>query len=254
MKRTFFFLLAAWCFGVLVPFGYAMDLSKAKAYFLSADYKAAITEGEKALSEVEEAPELDELYYLLGLSYLKDGNFLRATDIFEIILNEFKASALRGEATLGLGDAYFLKQDYQKAKTYYRELLRFDKNSRLLPSAYYRLRQCALKEGDTQEAKAYLSIIEEKYPGYAQIDTAEPACPMGGDFFTVQVGSFSKKANADTLMQKLIAKGFPAYVQDSGPSGINGYRVKVGKFKLRQEAAEAQMRLSQDGYPARICP
>jgi len=55
---------------------------------------------------------LDELYYLLSLSYLKDGNYLRASDIFEIILREFKGSRFKEDALLALGDTYFLRGDY----------------------------------------------------------------------------------------------------------------------------------------------
>ena len=83
-------------------FAYALDLDKLKAYFLSGDYKSAITEGERVLAKVEDSGPIDELYYILGLSYLKDGNYLRASDIFEIILNECKGSHFKDDAILRL--------------------------------------------------------------------------------------------------------------------------------------------------------
>ncbi len=93
---------------------FALDLDKTRALFISGDYKAAITEGEKTMAKTtSNSLGLDELYYILGLSYLKDGNYLRASDIFEIILKEFKDTQFSADAKAGLADAYFLKGDYK---------------------------------------------------------------------------------------------------------------------------------------------
>jgi cell division septation protein DedD len=56
--------------------------------------------------------------------------------------------------------------------------------------------------------------------------------------FTVQVASFPLRSEAETLKNKLAAKGYQAYIVDSnqGDKGI-WYRVRVGK-RLEQEAAK----------------
>ncbi|MBN1913662.1 MAG: hypothetical protein JW788_04610 [Candidatus Omnitrophica bacterium] len=51
--------------------------------YLSGDYKAAISEGEKILAQAKDQDGLDELYYILALSYMKEGNYLRASDILK---------------------------------------------------------------------------------------------------------------------------------------------------------------------------
>jgi len=43
---------------------YALSLDRLKTYFLSADYKSAITEGEKILAANKESPDSEELYYI----------------------------------------------------------------------------------------------------------------------------------------------------------------------------------------------
>jgi cell division septation protein DedD len=68
--------------------------------------------------------------------------------------------------------------------------------------------------------------------------------PAGGarhsenNSFTVQVASFPLRSEAETLKNKLSAKGYQAYIVDSnqGDKGI-WYRVRVGK-RLEQEAAK----------------
>ena len=251
-----FILFCALLFGFL-PNAYALDLDKAKAYFLSGDYNSAISEGERLLAGYSSAANSDELYYILALSYMKDGNYLRASDIFEIILKEFKQSSFRDEATLGLGDTYFLRGEYDKAKAYYQELLNINGRGKLVPSAYYRLSQCAFKQGNSAEGKEYLNKLKEGFPLNPELILNRDLCflPDPSDFYyTVQVGAFSSLENARRLTDKLVQGGYPAYLQELDSPGKPSYRVRVGKFKLRQEAAEWNDKLTQEGYPTRICP
>ncbi|MBI2094661.1 MAG: SPOR domain-containing protein [Candidatus Omnitrophica bacterium] len=84
---------------------------------------------------------------------------------------------------------------------------------------------------------------------------ASPVLGMGAveetPLFSVQVGSFSKKENAQNLLRKLAGKGYDAYLVE-GPSGT--WRVRVGRFASKEEAEEAKARLDQDGTPTKIVP
>ena len=236
---------------------YALDLTMVKACFLKGDYKSAIIEGEKNLgSATGNSYGLDELYYILGLSYLKDGNYLRATDIFEIILREFKRSAFGDEAKLALGDTYFLKGEYARAQTYYKELADSKRQHKLKPLAYERLSQCALKTGNTGEARNYLAKLKIEFPLALNLGNQinkEAAIPSDL-YYTVQVGSFSNQVNARNLAQNLINQGCPAYLEESNSQGEVSYRVRAGKFHSRQEAADLEKKLVALGYPTKIFP
>lgn len=65
----------------------------------------------------------------------------------------------------------------------------------------------------------------------------------GGAGYVVQVGSFSQKANAATLAGKLVAKGFPAFVESSSTKGKSIFRVKVGPRPTREAADDLRQRL-----------
>ena len=65
----------------------------------------------------------------------------------------------------------------------------------------------------------------------------------GGAGYVVQVGSFSQKANAETLTAKLKAKGFPAFVEGTKAGGKSIYRVKVGPRPTREAADGLRQRL-----------
>lgn len=235
---------------------YALDLDKLKSSFLSGDYKSAISEGEKLLAKADSPFGIDELYYILGLSYLKDGNYFRASDIFEIILNEYKRSDFKEKARLSLGDVYFLRGNFEKAKACYEELVNSNLNNELKPEVYLRLSQAGFKTGDLEEAEGYLAKLKQEFPAYASLMDNKDTHLSGplDYYYTVQVGAFSNIANARNLTEKLVKKGYPAYMEEERSDNKTSYRVKVGKSGLRQEIAELEKRLAQEGYPTKICP
>ncbi len=249
-KIIFSIVLVMW-----VTTGYCLSIDKVKFYFLNADYKSAISEGEKVLKGSDtRSPNLAELYYILGLSYLKDGNYLRASDIFEIILKEFKDSLFTEEAKLALGDTYFLKGDYDKAQGYYNELISSNPRTKLKAMAYYRLSQVGFKKGDTQAAKEYLDKLKTDFPSSLEIKLNKDLYALSDIYYTVQVGSFINTVNARNLRDKLISKGYDAYLQDADTNGVKTYRVKVGRLKSRPEASQLENKLSSEGYPTKIIP
>lgn len=240
---------------MLASNAYCLDIDKVKIYFLNGDYKSAVSEGEKALTKsTVHSADLDELYYILGLSYLKDGNYLRACDIFEIILGEFKESRLKDEAKLSLGDTYFLKGDYDKAQAHYSELIESNPRTKLKALLYYRLSQVVLKKGNTQQAKEYLDKLKEYSPSSPEINLDKDLLGISDIYYTVQVGSFVNYVNARNLRDKLIGKGFDAYLEEINTNGAKTYRVRAGKLKSRQDAIQLEHRLSSEGYPTKIIP
>ena len=249
---------------------FALDLQKMKVSLLEGDYKQAITEGENILAAQEESRDLDELYYLLGLSYLKDGNYLRASDIFDIIMREFTDSKYKDEARLGMGDAYLLQGSFDKAQSNYEDLLKVNPQTKLKAQVYHRLSQIGFKKGDTEFGKKYLEMLKQEFPGNAELllnrdlypesapivpSVATASAASNEVFYTVQVGSFSNRLNAENLIQKLNQEEFSAYVEAvAAGQGSESYRVRVGKFSTRQEAVELEIKLAQKGYPTKIVP
>lgn len=71
---------------------------------------------------------------------------------------------------------------------------------------------------------------------------SRPAAPSGAGF-VVQVGSFSQRQNAAVLTDKLVAAGFPAFVEDIDFRGRSIFRVKVGPRPSREAVDELRQRL-----------
>jgi len=239
-----------------MPASCGMNLDKTKLYFLKGDYKQAIKEGERTLAQAgKDSRGLNELYYILGVSYMKDGNLLRASDIFEIILHESRSLEFRDEADIGLADTYFLRGDYDTAEKHYKEMVERKSYARFADGIYYRLKRCAEKRGDSAAAADYAARISRNFPPPGE-ENGLDVLRNPGFYYTVQAGSFSRQANADGLKEELAKKGYDAYVEKyQRPGGGNVlYRVKVGKFGDRGQAEDSAKKLAKEGYPIRICP
>ena len=232
---------------------YALDIDRMRACFVGQDYDACITEGERLLAGSGYSRETDQLYYLLALSYLKQGNYLRASDIFEIILKEFKDTQYKEESLLGIGDAYFLKGDYAKAAGFYQELLKKNPKTKYAAVLYYRISQCAFKTGNTGQGDEYACKLKDSFPLNLEgrINT-DIACPL--TYYSVQVGSFSSAKNAGNLVGKLGRQGYVAYVEQSSGMGKTLYRVRVGKVSTQKEAQDLARKLQLQGYSTKVCP
>lgn len=237
---------------------YALNIDKVKVAFLNGDYKAAITEGERVLAVEGYSKDIDQLYYILGLSYFKDGNHLRASDIFEIVIKEFNNSSFKDKARLGLGDIDFVKGNFDKAQNVYEELLNSAGSSELRPQLYYRLSEVALKKDNPGRAKEYLAKLKSEFPNNIETrlnkDLSVIADSPSGLYYTVQVGCFSSGINAGNLTKKLAQQGYSAYVEEAGSDSGRMYRVRVGKVQSRQEASLLENKLSAEGYPTKIYP
>lgn len=231
----------------------AMDLDSLKVDFLQGNYRRVIFEGQAQVDRIN-LGNTDELNYILGLSYLKQGSALPAQDCFKRILNN-QSSKFANQAKMGSADAYLMQGQFQEAENIYKKLIEDDPNSNLKAALLYRLSQLEFKKQDAQQGNSYLSKLKKDFPlsfelkqnkglGLAKITIIDSGQ------YSVQVGFFQNIANANSLKIKLLSKDFPAYTENSGA----GFRVKAGKFNSLKEALDLEKRLSQEGFPTKICP
>ena len=99
-------------------------------------------------------------------------------------------------------------------------------------------------------------------PGAASAPTASPTtaapvppvppapggAPAAGPRFSVQVGAFQVKENADDLLSELLKRGFAALVLHDTVQGRERWRVFAGSGLDRDAAEAVQLKLSGAGY------
>ena len=109
-------------------------------------------------------------------------------------------------------------------------------------------RAAAKPEGKPKEAEA--KPKETAKPRPAEAVKPAPAAPAVSESvegrFTVQVGAFKARSQADALRARLASGGQEAYVSEIEADGAMQYRVRVGSFVTREAAREAATRLASD--------
>jgi len=120
--------------------------------------------------------------------------------------------------------------------TFYREL------TAPLPSAPPPPPRTARPEVKPAEVKPV-----EARPVARVAEAPEPKARVKSDTrFTVQVGAFKARAQAEAVRARLAEGGQEAYVSEIEAGGITQYRVRVGSYASREAANEAASRLATE--------
>lgn len=207
----------------------------------------------------------DEVYYLKGLSLLKLKRFNEARESFEKIASGFQVSKRAFDAHIGIGDSYFLEENLNAAIKIYEDTLTRFHNDKNAPLVYHRLAMCHKKAGSGAKAAGYFNKLREAAPSSFEArmthdlderptGTVKHSKPIPGEwYFSVQVGSFRNKTNAERLADKLSRKNYESFVEAAKDSGETLYRVKVGRYSQKEDAKKTASRLKSLGYGPRIC-
>jgi len=237
---------------LIVPgtcFGGQPTLDKAWTYYLKGDYRRAVdvcrlASKNRMLGE--------EGRYLMGLSQLKLNDAAEARKNFEFILENYPRSSVKPELLLGVADSYFVEEKFDKAEQEYKRLLGSSSSTDYASIAYLRLAISQQKQGKWQEADGSLHKLIRDYPLSLEVNEARTFLKRKGDFFSVQVGAFSKKENAGKLLSTLRKKGYDVRVEKSYKNDKLIYLVKIGKFSTKTKAQQEAKRLKKEGFSARI--
>lgn len=80
------------------------------------------------------------------------------------------------------------------------------------------------------------------------LDTLNSAGVIKEEYYRVQTGLFRNPANAQRMLNDLLSKDFPAFIDNTGPY----ISVQVGGYKTLNEAVEMEQRLRRQGYDTLI--
>ncbi|MDD5583987.1 MAG: SPOR domain-containing protein [Candidatus Omnitrophica bacterium] len=224
---------------------FCASLDGAYKDYINGDY-------EEALTKAVNVRQNDESLYFLGLAYIKMENYPQAREYLLKLTRNFPRSPYHEQGLIKLGDTYMLEGNTKQAQALYEDIEKKQSNFDGMPLVYLRLSQIAAKEGRWDDNKKYTTLLKERYPGSIEANILGPAQEVCY-FFSIQVGAFSKKKNAEELEAEL-KKNYAAYIAEEKNGGYALYKVRVGKFTDRKEAESMRVKLAKQGYPARIYP
>lgn len=83
--------------------------------------------------------------------------------------------------------------------------------------------------------------------GAGSVSAPASPSPRTDGALTVQVAAVRRRAEAQAIVNRLVKKGFPAYVYvPPGSDRTGGFRVRVGSYKTRAEAEAMALRLTKE--------
>jgi cell division protein FtsN len=184
------------------------------------------------------------------------GSVLFFVGILSVLGTTFVIGAMAGRLSLSPG----AKDDERAAKppppapptlTFYREL-----TAPLAPSPPPPPRPPARAKEKT--AKPDPAPADATRTGSMSLPSASPGVPdtataprrVDGGRYTVQVGSYNGRAQAEALRARLHAAGHDAYVAPGETGGGTRYRVRVGTYATMEEARQAAVRLGSEAQVA----
>ena len=198
------------------------SITGAENLILQDRYAQAAKECKKLIAQRNPVSTKARAEYLWGICLLKQAKYSQAREKFSQLLRRYPSSAVSDDASLAMAHSYFLAGDYSQASSKYQRFLRDHAHSELDTIARAQLKLC--RNGSS----------------------------LGNSYFTVQVGCFAGKKNAQGLRDELIDRGYQAYILELEGEGL--FRVRVGKYETRSKAEFLENRLKAKGYPTKVCP
>ena len=141
------------------------DLVFGKKAFSDGFHDLARERFENFIKDYPRTSHADEVHVLLGRCYYYQNNLKKALYELEIILNNPKAmSAFHDEATYWAGEVHFKNGDYKRAMEYYEKIIDNFPSSRYLSYAVYSKAWSYYKLGFLEEAIRTFREVVSKYP------------------------------------------------------------------------------------------
>ena len=172
------------------------------------------------------------IFYTAELSH----DILNSITLYTKIINSYSSSPFHSKSLYRLSKYYFIINDTIKAKDIVKRLI-YANDGTYSPFGYITFIAFYERNGDFESTKKLITEFAEKYSHYPflkyyKIENQEHTI-IDASFYSVQIGAFMKKDNADKMRDEFIKKGYEAFVITKD----NMYKVMVGKFEDAIKAA-----------------
>ncbi len=255
MARTIFLpvLLCAGCLSPRYP-GSLDDppvlFSNAQAAILRDDWEDAAVLLGRFLREQPGSPYALQARYLLGTYYLRECDLEGARSEFTFVAEHAGASRLGRHARIRLGDTACAAGEYDLAASVYQELLSDARKWGDEAELLFKLGIVRQRQGRWGEADSLFEQVRNRFPRsvFARRAAEQLAVPR---YFSLQVGAFRDRRNAEEKKAALERKGHRAEVCRLNRHGRPFWCVRIGSFQTREQAIRFKSRMRSDPDIAR---
>jgi TolA-binding protein len=227
---------------------------KCKSLIAKGDYESAIAELRSLEDNSSGEVSKDMILVSLGNCYLGMRDYENAAASYRSLIGSMPDSQRASSAYLLLAKSLQSLGRLEEAKVFYQEVIESYRQSVEAQQAQQCLNSLPLAQSKRVEAQLAVSeavekppIVPETLPAVSETVGATHASPVQAKlYFSIQVGAFSIKRNADNLADRLRKKGYSVDIIRPIPGKSRLHKVRVGRFKTRSAALEAAQKLRKN--------
>lgn len=224
----------------------------AESLFLLGEFEQSFLRFETFMTRNGRSPYISDARYWAGICALKLGNVKKARAYISRTYARPRTALLGNLALIGLADCDYMENRFSAASSKYRQTL--DRAGTQKARVLYQLGMCSNRLGKLRDAQKYFREVTATYPGTKHADLAEEKLKFTGSVFSVQVGAFDSRENAETVRSQIARRRFSPYIQPISRGGKLLHCVRVGRFKTWKQANDFLRKLKAIGFDAVIVP
>jgi tetratricopeptide (TPR) repeat protein len=243
---------------LLIPLSFltAQDIDEAIRLFNTSQFDKA----QELFIEIikdETNPRITEAYYYLGrLSIRQD----TAIMYYNKVINSYPQSRYADIAHLEIAKSNIARKKYKNSIVTLNELLRKYPDTEHRDEVLFWLGVSYISTGMEEQGIAMLKDLRSTFPQSVWSERALTIIPGNGpdtpppseEYYTVQVGSYRNKSNADNYAAQLREKGYEVQVVEALVKGNTYWRVWVGKYPSIEEAKAFSLTLESAGIKGNV--
>ncbi|HVZ93925.1 MAG TPA: SPOR domain-containing protein [Phycisphaerales bacterium] len=217
--------------------------------YQSRQFEAAYSSGQNEMNSGRDFAARQRGQLMAGLSAYELKRYPEAKSLLGSLTTSEDAK-LAGQAAAGLGLAYIATDDYARAAEYLVDASRKLEGDEAARAAMF-AGDCHALLGRIESAKSMYRAAQSSVSDSSLAAQIQKRLSLDG--FTVQVGAYSQKTNADRIMAglkpraKSLGLPEPKLVLEPDATGRTLYLVQLGRFKSLMEAQAAKNKLGREG-------
>jgi len=241
----------------LIPLGlFSQDIDEAIRLFNTSQFDKAYAIFTEIVKD-DSNPRIAEAYYYIGRLSVKPDT---ALFYYSKVINSYGQSRFADISHLEIAKIYIARKNYQNSILMLKELLRKYPDTSFRDEVMFWLGVSYVSTGMEEEGIALLKDLRAQFPKSVWSERALTIIPGNGtdtppvseEYYTVQVGSYRNKDNADSYAGQLRQKGYTVQVVEALVKGNTYFRVWVGKYPTIEEAKAFSLTLESVGIKGNV--
>lgn len=198
-------------------------------------------------------PRIVEAYYYLGRLTISPDS---ALSFYKKVINDYPQSRYADISYLETAKINIAMKNYENAIATLNGLLQKTPDTNLKDEVLFWLGVSYMSSDQEKKGASILENLQTTFPKSVWSERAANIIstkgPVVNQYFTVQVGSYRNKSNAEKYAEEMTKMGFDTQVVDALVKGNIYYRVWVGRFSIIEQAKAFSLKLDSLGIKGNV--